>query len=150
MNRRHFLTLTASLAGTGMFPALASDVESIHVLKTASCGCCNAWITHLRKAGFQVTSRDLPLAVLNQEKLAAGLTPELSSCHTARVGSYVIEGHVPAEDIRRLLRDKPVALGLTVPGMPQGSPGMETGETDFYEVLLFRSGGTTEVYARYS
>lgn len=90
------------------------------------------------------------MASLNQEKINAGLSPELSSCHTARVGGYVIEGHVPAEDIKRLLRDKPAALGLTVPGMPQGSPGMETGETDAYEVLLYRAGGITEVYARYS
>ncbi len=148
MNRRAFLMLTLSATVLPIVPVRA--MEAIHVLKTSSCGCCNAWITHLRKAGFQVTAKDVPMAVLNQEKLNAGLTPELSSCHTARVGGYVIEGHVPADDIKRLLLERPDALGLTVPGMPEGSPGMETGETDAYEVLLFAKGGTTSVYARYS
>jgi hypothetical protein len=148
VNRRSFLML--STMATLMPLAQARASEAIHLLKTASCGCCNAWISHLRKAGFQVTAKDVPAAVLNQAKLDAGLTPELTSCHTGQIGSYVIEGHVPAQDIQRLLRERPDALGLTVPGMPQGSPGMETGETDAYEVLLFRANGTTEVYARYS
>ncbi|PJI41826.1 DUF411 domain-containing protein [Ferrovibrio sp.] len=148
MNRRTFLMLTLSATVLPIVPARA--MEAIHVLKTSSCGCCNAWIIHLRKTGFMVTAKDAPMAVLNQEKLNAGLTPELSSCHTARVGGYVIEGHVPAEDIKRLLRERPDALGLTVPGMPEGSPGMETGDTEAYEVLLFSKGGTTSVYSRYS
>lgn len=149
MNRRSFLMLTLSVAVMPLAPVWAA--ESIHVLKTSGCGCCNAWITHLRKAGFQVTAKDVPMAVLNQEKLSAGLTPELSSCHTARVDGYVIEGHVPAGDIRRLLRERPAAaLGLTVPGMPVGSPGMETGDPEAYEVLLFSRDGTTSVYSRYS
>jgi hypothetical protein len=148
MNRRSFLTLSA--VATLMPLAQARASEAIHVLKTASCGCCNAWINHLRKAGFMVTAKDVPMVVLNQEKVSAGLTPVLSSCHTARVGGYVIEGHVPAEDIKRLLLERPDAIGLTVPGMPEGSPGMETGDIEAYEVLLFTKGGTTTVYARYS
>ncbi|MEL3891706.1 DUF411 domain-containing protein [Ferrovibrio sp. MS7] len=148
MNRRSFLVLTLSATALPVLPARATD--TVHVLKTSSCGCCNAWITHLRKAGFPVTAKDVPMALLNQEKLSAGLTPELSSCHTARVGGYVIEGHVPAVDIQRLLRERPDALGLTVPGMPEGSPGMETGKADPYDVLLFAKGGTTTVYSRYS
>lgn len=148
MNRRSFLMLTLSAAVMPLAPAWAA--ESVHVMKTSGCGCCNAWIAHLRKAGFQVTAKDVPMAVLNQEKLNAGLTPGLSSCHTARIGSYVIEGHVPAGDIRRLLRERPAALGLTVPGMPVGSPGMETGNSEAYEVLLFSRDGTTSVYSRHS
>lgn len=148
MNRRTFLMFSTTAVLMPLAQAKAS--EPVHVLKTASCGCCNAWITHLRKASFQVSAKDVPAAVLNQAKLDAGLKPELTSCHTGRIGSYVIEGHVPAQDIQRLLRERPDALRLSVPGMPRGSPGMEAGETDTYEVLLFRTNGTTEVYARYS
>lgn len=142
------------LSGLGWAMALAATparaAETIQVLKTASCGCCTAWMAHLRKSGFQVTAKDVALAALNQEKLAAGLTPELASCHTARVAGYVIEGHVPAREIARLLRERPAAIGLAVPGMPAGSPGMEASEDEPYDVLLVRKGGLTEVFARYS
>lgn len=154
MNRRSFVTL---LLGTAMFPGLQAMAQvtgqtqprAIQVLKTASCGCCGGWITHLQSSGYQVTARDVPLAVLNQEKLAAGIGPDLASCHTARIAGYVIEGHVPAREVTRLLRERPDALGLALPGMPLGSPGMEAETSEPYEVLLVRRDGSTEVFARY-
>lgn len=148
MSRRLFLTFLGSTIALPVLQAQAA--ETVHVLKTASCGCCGGWIAHLRKSGYQVTARDIPLAVLNQEKLAAGIAPELASCHTARVGGYVIEGHVPARDIARLLRERPAAIGLVLPGMPLGSPGMDAEQAEPHEVLLLRRDGATEVFARYS
>lgn len=155
MNRRSFVAL---LGVTAIFPSLQAMAQisgqtqprAIQVLKTASCGCCGGWIKHLRSSGYQVTARDVPLTVLNQEKLAAGIQPDLASCHTARIGGYIIEGHVPAREIARLLHERPAALGLALPGMPLGSPGMDSETTEPYEVLLVRRDGSTEVFARYS
>lgn len=154
MNRRVFLAYLGLTATLPTLPAMAqisgqTQPRAIQVLKTASCGCCGGWITHLRSSGYQVTARDVPLAVLNQEKLAAGIGPDLASCHTARIAGYVIEGHVPAREIARLLHERPAALGLALPGMPLGSPGMEADATEPYEVLLVRRDGSTEVFARY-
>lgn len=155
MNRRAFVAL---LGATAIFPGLTAVAQTsgpaqpraIQVLKTASCGCCGGWVRHLQSSGYQVTMRDVPLAVLNQQKLAAGIPPELASCHTARIAGYVVEGHVPAREIARLLQERPAALGLALPGMPLGSPGMEAETTEPYEVLLLRRDGSTEVFARYS
>lgn len=135
--------------------ALASQAAwaagTIEVLKSASCGCCSSWGKHMREAGFTVTETDLPLADLNAAKVEAGLRPGQTSCHTARIDGYVIEGHVPAREVRRLLDERPDAIGLTVPDMPYGSPGMgEAGyNADPYDVLLVRRDGTTEVYQSY-
>lgn len=154
MNRRSFVVL---LGATAIFPGLQAMAQvsgqsphAIQVLKTASCGCCGGWVQHLRSSGYKVAVRDVPLTVLNQEKLAAGIQPDLASCHTARSGGYVIEGHVPARDIARLLRERPAALGLALPGMPLGSPGMDSDTIEPHEVLLVRRDGSTEVFARYS
>ncbi len=122
----------------------------IEVMSTSGCGCCLAWVKHLEAVGYTAYVTNLPITELVQRKLAAGLKPELHSCHTALIGGYVIEGHVPAADITHLLRDRPDAIGLTVPGMPVGSPGM--GEPDFanpYDVLLIRPDGATEIFSRH-
>lgn len=132
-------------------PAHSADhVASVEVWKSPSCGCCNGWVDHLRQAGHTVKTNDTASGILAKIKQQAGLGPDLQSCHTAKVGGYVIEGHVPAEDVQRLLAEKPDAIGLTVPGMPVGSPGMEYGDDkEPYEVLLVKKDGTTEVFARH-
>lgn len=116
------------------------------VYKDPNCGCCTEWVSHVRKAGFVVTVRDT--ADMSSVKASFGVPSALESCHTARVGAYAIEGHVPADLIQKLLREQPVARGLAVPGMPQGSPGMEQGAPkDAYDVLLFDKAGKTRVFA---
>ena len=126
-----------------------SDLNQITVWKTASCGCCKDWVSHLRKNGFQVVTKDVEETASVRKKL--GLPEKFGSCHTASLAGYVLEGHVPAQEIRRLLREKPAALGLAVPGMPVGSPGMEMGSTrDAYDVLLVLSNGSSRVYKSYS
>lgn len=127
-----------------------AEVPTIAVKKTATCGCCNGWINHLKRSGFTTAAENLPYAVLNRFKTANGIRSDLASCHTARVGGYTIEGHVPAREIKRLLAERPDAVGLTVPGMPVGSPGMEVGSSrDAYDVLLIKKDGSTQMYARY-
>lgn len=120
------------------------------VYKNASCGCCTLWIEHMEKAGFEVDARDVDN--MNPVKESAGIPPALGSCHTARVGDYFIEGHVPASDVKRLLAQRPRARGLTVPGMPIGSPGMEAsdGRVQPYDVLLVAPDGSTSVFAHHS
>ncbi|MFL1406941.1 DUF411 domain-containing protein [Marinobacter sp. M1N3S26] len=139
--------LIAALATS--YSALAEESAlSIEVYKSPSCGCCGDWVDHLEENGFQVDVTDT--ANLNQVKMDAGLPPQLSSCHTAFIGDYVIEGHVPAADIKRLVDSAPQAHGLTVPGMPVGSPGMEMDDRkDPYQVLLFNEAGQTRVFAEY-
>lgn len=122
---------------------------SITVYASPTCGCCSEWVKHVEEHGFEaeVIHRSDILAV--KEEL--GVPSELQSCHTAVVNDYLVEGHVPAEDLRRFLAEAPEARGLTVPGMPVGSPGMEmpSGEVDPYQVLVFRSDGSTSVYAEH-
>jgi hypothetical protein len=119
------------------------------VHKSPTCGCCGKWVDHLRAAGFPVEVREV--ADLGPVKARVGVPPAKGSCHTAEVGGYFVEGHVPAEDVRRLLAEKPKARGLTVPAMPIGSPGMEvpSGEVQPYAVLLVRQDGSTVEYARH-
>ena len=149
ITRRSLVGLPLFLAGLALSPAGAAS-DKILVLKTSGCGCCLSWINHLEEAGFSVEVEDLPMAALMQEKLQAGLKPGLTACHTGKVTGYIVEGHVPARDIQRLLVERPDAIGLTVPNMPVGSPGMETGVPEPYEVLLVHRDGTTEVYAEYT
>jgi hypothetical protein len=128
----------------------AATAQTIEVWKTASCGCCASWVEHLAQNGFSPKAANVAASELAEIKIRAGLPPQHQSCHTAKVGGYVIEGHVPAEDIRRLLAEKPDAVGISVPGMPMGSPGMETGgHNEPYEVVLIRRDGATEVFARH-
>ena len=126
----------------------ASSANQVTVWKTPSCGCCHEWVAHLRKSGFEVVTHDVEDTAPIRQKL--GLNAKFGSCHTARMDSYVVEGHVPAQELRRLLRERPKALGLAVPGMPMGSPGMEMGDTrDAYDVLLVLADGSSRVYQSY-
>jgi hypothetical protein len=132
-------------------PALAQPERTLHVRKDPSCECCTAWVEHLRQAGFDVTVEEVHAGLLVTYKAERGVPLELQSCHTGEAGGYVVEGHVPAADIDRLLAERPEALGLAVPGMPYGSPGMgDEAERDAYEVILFRADGTSEVWASYA
>ena len=127
-------------------PALAGG-PSLEVYKSPWCGCCGAWVEHMQAAGFAVAVNELDdLAPL---KAMLGVAPELQSCHTAVVDGYVVEGHVPAREVTRLLAERPTATGLAVPGMPIGSPGMEQdGLREPYEVVLFAA-DKRSVFARY-
>jgi hypothetical protein len=130
--------------------ATDSDALSIEVWKSATCECCGAWVKHLEANGFQVKVNAAEPAALAALKRQAGIGDKLASCHTAKIGGYVVEGHVPAPDIKRLVAEHPEAVGLTVPGMPVGSPGMEQGaETEPYDVLLIQKNGGTDVFASY-
>ena len=137
---------TATAAGFLLtFPALAEPV--LEVTKTPTCGCCAAWVEHMRAAGFEVRATDVTQSLLAATKARLGITPELSSCHTARIDGYVVEGHVPAEDLARLLAERPGARGLAVPGMPLGSPGMEAGAVrDRFDVLLVGRDGEVSIF----
>jgi len=134
-------------AGWLLLPASTADAEVV-VYKSPSCGCCGNWVEHLRANGFSVAVRERD--DLTPVKTRLGVPDALQSCHTAEVGGYVVEGHVPAADIRRLLAERPPqARGLAVPGMPAGAPGMEDGRRrDAYQVILFGDIGHS-VYARY-
>lgn len=124
---------------------------AIHVMKDPNCGCCSAWIEILENDGFAVTTEPSPGTLLMRYKLDNGIPQEMVSCHTGRVDGYKIEGHVPVAEIRRMLDERPDAVGLAVPGMPYGSPGMgPENEREAYEVFLVRRDGSTEVYASYS
>ena len=128
-------------------PAQTAELESITVYKSPTCGCCSKWVSHLHANGFEVEAIDRQN--MNDVKLDAGIPRQLASCHTAKIGGYVIEGHVPAADIKRLLKERPDVAGLAVPGMPMGSPGMEGHRQDRYEVLTFTGSGDTAVFSRY-
>jgi Predicted metal-binding protein len=118
----------------------------ITVYKDPSCGCCTKWIDHLRAHGFAVTARDMD--DMDEVKATFGVPGKLQSCHTATLGSYVVEGHVPADVIQKMLKERPKILGLAVPGMPVGSPGMEGGRAQHYDVVAFERNGKTSVYAK--
>ena len=135
--------------GVGATAAHAGSL-AVDVAKTATCGCCSAWVNHMKSAGFAVNATDMAMGQLIKFKQKHGISAELSSCHTARVDGYTIEGHVPARDVRRLLTERPDAVGLAVPGMPIGSPGMEAGrQREAYDVLLVLHDGSTRVFSRY-
>lgn len=128
--------------------ASAATQPEMVVYKNASCGCCKVWVEHMRKNGFLAKVNDVDN--MNPVKERVGVPHGMGSCHTAEVGGYFIEGHVPAEQVLKLLKEKPKAKGLTVPGMPIGSPGMEQGDTKQpYEVHLVHEDGSTSVYAKY-
>jgi len=150
LDRRRFLTvLGATGAVLAMRPAFAeAGLPKVVVSKDPSCGCCSAWVDHLRAAGFPVEVLEAP--EINRVKVRLGVPQDLASCHTAGVGGYVVEGHVPADALKRLLTEKPPGRGLAVPGMPVGSPGMEVEgvEAETYEVVLFGRSGQA-VFARY-
>lgn len=130
--------------------ARAATPRELTVYKTPYCGCCKGWVTHMTRAGFR--PKVIELEDLAPIRARHGVPFRLSSCHTALVGGYVVEGHVPAADVLKLLKEKPKALGLVVPGMPLGSPGMETprGDREAYETLLLLDAkGRTRPFARH-
>jgi hypothetical protein len=137
--------LLVLLVSTGT--AWAQAETQVEVFKSPSCGCCGKWLKHLQQNGFQVSVHEVNDVPAARKKL--DMPDRLGSCHSARVGDYVIEGHVPAADIQRLLKEKPKALGLAVPSMPPGSPGMETAKPVPYETLLVQADGSTNVFARH-
>ncbi len=137
--------LAFSLGALASSPALAA--ERVEVYKSPTCGCCSLWVDHLKQNGFEVVTRDV--ADPGAYRSRFGVPADLGSCHTARVGGYTVEGHVPAQEIRRLLAERPRAAGLAVPAMPMGSPGMEGPRRDPYRVLLFDSQGRYRTWARY-
>ena len=140
-------TVVALVLSVGAWQAYAAG-PSIVVYKTPTCGCCGKWVEHLKTNGFQPEVRE----VVNTAEVRKqnGVPDNLLSCHTAVINGYSIEGHVPAQDIQRLIKEKPKAKGLAVPGMPHGSPGMETGRVDPYSVLLFKEDGSTTVFRKVS
>lgn len=147
ISRRSLLAGLAAASITA--PAFSAEaLPKMTITKDPSCGCCGAWVDHVTKAGFAVEV--IESSGVDRLKIRLGVPQTLSSCHTAEVGGYVIEGHVPAEAIKRLLAEKPQARGLAVPGMPAGSPGMEVAgvENDTYDVILFGPAGQT-TFARY-
>jgi hypothetical protein len=144
------LGLAVLAASMWFSPALATTEHAIEVWKSATCKCCINWVKHLEANGFAVTVHDVDRSTLDRIKAQAGIGEKLASCHTGKIGPYFIEGHVPAPDIKRLVAQEPEALGLSVPDMPIGSPGMEQGtETEPYDVLLMQKDGSTEIYAKY-
>lgn len=136
----------ASVAAAAPPAAPSLPAIPIKVFKDPNCGCCVKWVDHLKEHGFAVETMDMPDMSLLKKKYA--ITGELQSCHTAVVGDYVIEGHVPADVILKMLKDKPAIAGLAVPGMPMGSPGMEGATRERYDVLTFDRAGRTSVYAQ--
>jgi hypothetical protein len=136
------LALVVSLTASG---AEAQKPIPVQVYKDAFCGCCANWVEHLKRAGFAATAENV--ADMNALKDKHGVPAKTRSCHTALVGGYVIEGHVPAAEIQRLLKEKPKVAGLAVPGMPIGSPGMEGANARPYDVLTFDKTGKTAVYS---
>lgn len=148
--------VAATPAATGGDPqemadvaAMTADPRLVVVHKTESCGCCHLWVEHMEKNGFKVAVRNV--TDVNAIKERVGVPDGMHSCHTAQVGGYFIEGHVPAADVARLLEERPDARGVTVPGMPLGSPGMEvaSGDTQPYEVVLVARDGATSVFAQH-
>jgi hypothetical protein len=121
------------------------DLPTVLVYKTPTCGCCNGWIEHLEASGFTVDARNV--SDIMTVKRDGGVPPQMSSCHTAIIDGYVVEGHVPADQLKRLLAERPDIAGIAVPGMPMGSPGMEGPGAKPYEVLSFTHAGEAAVYA---
>ncbi|OJI94696.1 hypothetical protein LY10_00009 [Planktotalea frisia] len=134
----------------GLATQALAETTPIEVNKTNGCGCCLAWMEHLEEYGFAPTDEDMFAGLLVRFKLDNGVPQRMVSCHTGLIDGYVIEGHVPADDIRRLLSERPDAVGLAVPGMPLGSPGMDQSRwREAYDVFLINNDGTTEVFASY-
>ncbi|MBI5900322.1 MAG: DUF411 domain-containing protein [Rhodocyclales bacterium] len=144
MKLNRYAILLISLLGSSAAMAQAAVVD---VFKSPHCGCCGKWVEHLRQNGFEVKTHDVDDVSAARQKL--GMPDRLGSCHSAKIGGYVVEGHVPAADIQRLLKEKPKALGLSVPSMPPGSPGMESAKPMPYQTLLVQSDGSTRVFAQH-
>ena len=146
MKYNSVVQITIAIALTVSAP-LSSAAPKINIFKTRTCGCCAKWVEHLKANGFDVSVQEVSSTAEYRQKY--GVPDKLQSCHTATVNGYSIEGHVPAADIQRLIKTKPKAAGLAVPGMPAGSPGMEGPRSDAYSVVLFDATGHATVYQNY-
>jgi hypothetical protein len=129
-------------AAVSVLSATAAAAQTVEVFKDAGCGCCGGWIAHMQQNGFSVDAANVDPGRMQQVKSRAGISSDIASCHTA-----FVEGHVPAEDVERLISQRPDAAGLAAPGMPLGSPGMEGSGAQHYQVLLVLKDGATEVFA---
>jgi hypothetical protein len=149
LGRRRVLALFGILAAAGV-PSRAQKGPAVQVFKDPTCGCCALWVEHLRKAGFAATVSDVD--DMNAIKTTHGVPQRARSCHTALVDGYVVEGHVPAADVQRLLKQRPAVAGLAVPGMPIGSPGMEVAgiKPQAYDVLAFDKAGRITVFGSHN
>ncbi|WP_373699502.1 DUF411 domain-containing protein [Neisseria dentiae] len=150
-SRRFLLQTFLGVAAAVAVPAVYAQAAAVvNVWKDPNCGCCNDWIKHMQQHGFKVNVHQNGNSDMRRR---LGMPQKFASCHTATVGRYVLEGHVPAADVRRLLREKPVAVGLAVPGMPIGSPGMDGavygGKKTPYNVLLVKRDGNSSVFQTY-
>ena len=147
--RRDVLRLVLSTAAfgvpAGVLFAQKPNENDVDVWKSPTCGCCTIWVEHMRANGFRVRTTDV--TDLAPFKRKYGVPPTLESCHTGVIGGYTIEGHIPADVIRQMLKQKPKIVGLAVPGMPMGSPGMEGPRRDKYDVLTFDKAGKTTIFA---
>ena len=151
LSRRQLLILASGYLVGAPLAALAEGIyPDIHVVKNPQCGCCNAWIEILKDKGFNVTTEDRSGSFLTEFKIQSGVPNDMMSCHTAKIDGYFIEGHVDASDIKRLITDRPDALGLVVPAMPYGSPGMgPEEEREAYDVYIISADGTAAVFQHY-
>lgn len=149
MHRRFLLSaLAAAPFAISVSRVMAAPLPEVHVFKSATCGCCGAWVEHLQASGFPVKVTEVEDTTVARQRL--GMPDRLGGCHSASVAGYALEGHVPATEVKRLLAQRPQAIGLAVPGMPVGSPGMEVGSRqDPYAVFLVDRQGRESVYARY-
>ncbi|MEP6507400.1 MAG: DUF411 domain-containing protein [Gemmatimonadales bacterium] len=136
----------SAAAGATTLASSSDALIPIKVYKDPNCGCCKEWVKHLEANGFKVETMDMPDLSLLKQKY--GVKQELQACHTAIVGDYVVEGHVPADVIKKMLKEKPAIAGLAVPGMPMGSPGMDSPNKERYNVLTFDRAGKTTIYAQ--
>ncbi len=147
---RNAITALSFFAGLILAPVAVPAGEIGRVWKSPTCGCCKAWVDYMQSKGFVLSVKDTSTATIDQIKSSAGIAQKFAGCHSAQIGGYMIEGHVPAQDISRLLAEKPDAIGLSVPGMPAGSPGMETdGTVQPFDVHLMKKDGSSEVFAHY-
>ena len=146
MSRKISILLALMTLGTAG-ASVAQTAGTIELYKSTYCGCCGKWAEHMTKAGFSVKTHEIDDVPATRKKL--GMPEKLGSCHTAKIGHYLLEGHVPADDIKRLLKEKPKALGLAVPGMPAGSPGMDVPNSPPYDTLLVHKDATTRVFAKH-
>ena len=151
LNRRQLLIFASCSIVAVPLSGLANEAgTNIHVVKNPQCGCCNAWIEILKDDGFNVTTEDRAGSNLAAFKAESSVPKDMMSCHTAKIGGYFIEGHVPASDIKRLIEERPDAIGLAVPEMPYGSPGMgPEDQREAYNVFIIMANGTAEVFQHY-
>lgn len=152
MTRRALLTGFAATAVAALLPIRGwASARQMHVLKDPNCGCCSAWIEILEAEGFEVTVEASMGTALSRYKMENGIPAEMASCHTGKIEGYMVEGHVPVADILRLLDERPEAVGLSVPGMPFGSPGMgPEDQREAFDVFLIRKDGSSEVFSSYA